>query len=95
MCVCLPVTPLGLYPWKGTASTGPKGASLSKESYCPTTLVNLAHGTPLAVKQPTLIWNTQVGLRDHEEVSQNHSRPSTIGSIFHGSNQQPQLHKYG
>ena len=36
---------------------------------------NLARDTPLAVIQPTLLKGTKVGLKNHEEVSQDQSRP--------------------
>ena len=53
------------------------GRGLSKSPIFPTTQANLVLDTPLAVMQPTLLHGTEVGLRNHEEVSEDNS------SAFH------------
>ena len=66
-----------------TAPTGPRG-----EPILSTTRANQARDTPLAVMQPTLLQGTKVGLRNHEEVSQDKSRP-LCNWAFRESNRQP------
>ena len=68
--VLLPVAPMKLCPRIGTAATGPKREYFQMSPIVPTAWVNLTHDTPLAIRQCTH------GQRNHDEVFQDHSRPS-------------------
>ena len=84
--------PLLLYPWKRTAATGPRRKVFHRSPIFSTSRANLAGDTSLAVRQPTLLHGTKVGLRNHEEVSTNPG-PFTIAPSWNHTGDPPPLHK--
>ena len=70
------------------------GQVFQRSSIFPTAQANLVGDTPLAVMQPTLLYGTKVGLRNHAEASQDQSRRFCNWSFWE-SNRRPATSQVG